>query len=152
MSFLSKLQALLAKIGQLLQSPLLLVIRLYWSYQLILTGHGKLAHLDKTAHFFASLGIPAPRLNAICASSTECIGGALLLIGLWSRFAAGAIICVMCTALWTAEHDAVVKIFSDPDKFLGTDPFLFLYAAVLVFAFGPGRISVDAMIGAEKKA
>ncbi|HEY1847768.1 MAG TPA: DoxX family protein [Opitutaceae bacterium] len=150
MSFLAKLQALLAKIGRFLQSPVLLVIRLYWGYQLVVTGYAHLTHLAKLASYFESLNIPAPKFSAICSSSTECIGGALLLIGLCSRFAAAAIICVMCTALWTAEHEAVVKIFSDPDKFLGTDPFLFLYAAVLVFAFGPGRISVDAMTGAEK--
>jgi putative oxidoreductase len=58
----------------------------------------------------------------------------------------------MCVALWTADREAVNQIFSNPDKFLGTDPFLFLYAAVLVFAFGPGKISVDALIFKDKTA
>ena len=37
-------------------------------------------------------------------------------------------------------------IFSDPDKFLTADEFLFLFAVVLVFAFGPGKFSIDWLI------
>jgi putative oxidoreductase len=151
MSILSKIHALLAKIGEILQCPVLLVIRLYWGWQFFLTGKGKLTHLDKTANFFASLNIPMPKLNAILASSTEVTCGLLLLVGLFSRFASLALIGVMCVALWTADRAAVNAIFSDPDKFLGTDPFLFLYASVLVFAFGPGKISIDALICKDKR-
>jgi putative oxidoreductase len=149
---LSKLHALLGKIGSILQTPVLLIIRLYWGWQFIQTGTAKLKHLDKTAAYFQSLNIPMPKLNAIMASSTETIGGALLLVGLFSRFASLALIGVMSVALWTADREAVNAIFSDPDKFLGADPFLFLYASVLVFAFGPGRASIDALICKDKQA
>jgi putative oxidoreductase len=152
MPLLAKLHALLARIGHLVQCPLLLVIRLYWGWQFFVTGRAHLTHLDKTANYFASLNIPMPKLNAFMAGSTECVGGLLLLLGLFSRFTSVALICVMCVALWTADHEAVVSIFRDPDKILGTDPFLFLYAAVLVFAFGPGKISIDAFIWKDKKA
>jgi hypothetical protein len=40
-------------------------------------------------------------------------------------------------------------IFSDPDKFLTADEFLFLVAVVLVFAFGPGKSSIDWLIRRE---
>jgi putative oxidoreductase len=152
MSIITRIHALLVRIGLMLQCPLLLVIRLYWGWQFFLTGKGKLMHLDKTTNFFASLNIPMPKVNAILASCTECSCGLLLLLGLFSRFASLALMGVMCVALWTADHDAVVHIFSDPDKFLGTDPFLFLYAAVLVFAFGPGKISLDALVFKDKAA
>jgi putative oxidoreductase len=76
----------------------------------------------------------------------------LLLLGLFSRFASVALMGVMTVALLTAEHEAVTHIFSDPDKFLSTDPFLFLYAALLVFAFGPGRIAVDTLVFRDKAA
>jgi putative oxidoreductase len=151
MTHLKRLHALLAKVGAFLQHPLLLVIRLYWGWQFVLTGKGKLQHLDRTTAFFQSLGIPMPHLNAILASSTEMVGGLLLLAGLFSRFASLALACVMCVALWTADREAVNAIFSDPDKFLSTDPFLFLYAAVFVFSFGPGKISCDALLLGEKK-
>jgi putative oxidoreductase len=150
MHILSKIHALLVKIGQVVQCPVLLIIRLYWGWQFFVVGKAHLAHLDKTTSYFASLNIPMPKLSAIMAGSTECVGGLLLLAGLFSRFASLALICVMSVALWTAEREAVRHIFSDPDKFLATDPFLFLYAAVLVFAFGPGRISLDALVFREK--
>lgn len=152
MSMISKLHALLVKIGGFLRCPLLLVIRLYWGWQFFVTGKAHLTYLDKTAGYFASLNIPMPRLNAILAGSTECVGGLLLLLGLFSRFASLALIGVMCVAFWKGEHEAVTSIFSDPDKFTGATPFLFLYAAVLVFAFGPGKISIDALICKDTKA
>ena len=101
--------------------------------------------------YFASLGIPAPHLNAIMAASTETLGGLLLALGLFSRFASVALIGVMCVAYATAEREALNAIFSDTDKFTGATPFLFLYAAVLVLAFGPGRLAVDALLGKGKK-
>jgi len=47
----------------------------------------------------------------------------------------------------TADKEALLAITSDPDKFVSAAPFLFLLAAVTVLAFGPGRISVDALLG-----
>jgi putative oxidoreductase len=152
MTLISKIHALLVTVGRYLQCLLLLVIRLYWGWQFFLTGRGKLMHLDKTANFFASLNIPMPKLNAILASCTECGCGLLLLLGLCSRFASFALICVRCVALWTADRAAVTSLFSDPDKLFGTDPFLFLYASVLVFAFGPGKIAVDTLVFKDKSA
>jgi len=152
MKLLNKLQSLLAKAGALLRSPLLLAVRLFWGWHFIGTGWGKLHNLKGVTEYFGSLGIPAPHLNAIMAASTECVGGALLLLGLFSRFASLALIGVMCVAYGTAEIDTVRVIFSNPDKFLGADPFLFLYASVLVFAFGPGRLSLDSILFPEKRS
>jgi DoxX-like protein len=50
--------------GAALQSPFLLVLRLYVFWQLFLTGKGKLSNIGKVSEFFASLGIPLPTLNA----------------------------------------------------------------------------------------
>jgi len=152
MTLLKTLQSLLTRAGALLQSPVLLVVRLYWGWHFIGTGWGKLHNLKTVTEYFGSLGIPAPHLNAIMAASTECVGGTLLLLGLLSRFASLALIGVMCVAYATAEIDTVRVIFSNPDKFLGADPFLFLYASVLVFAFGPGRIALDSVVFREKRA
>lgn len=152
MTILSKIQALLVAVGRFIQCPLLLVIRLYWGWQFFVIGKAHLTHLDKTSSYFASLGIPMAKLNATMAGCTECVGGLLLLLGLFSRFASLALIGVMSVALLTAEKEAVKNIFSDPDKFLATDPFLFLYAAVLVFAFGPGKMALDNLVFKDKPA
>ena len=134
-----------------LQSPLLLVIRLYWGISFAQTGWGKLMHLDKTAGYFASLNIPMPKLNAIMAGSTECVGGALLAIGLFARPAAVPLIGTMLVAYYTADHEALLALTSDPDKFLSAAPFLFLFAALIVLVFGPGKIALDAIWSREKR-
>lgn len=129
--------------ADLLQAPLLLVIRLFWGWQFLLTGWGKLAHLDKTAQFFASLNLPAPQVAAAAAGVTECLGGLLLILGLCSRAAGLALTFTMAVAYATAEREALHAIFRDPDKFTGATPFLFLFAALLILAFGPGPLSLD---------
>lgn len=130
-----------------LQSPLLLAIRLYWGWQFFLTGKGKLMNLDRTAGFFESLHIPMPHLNAVLAGSTECFGGLCLLLGLGSRIITIPLIFTLCIAYATAESDALHAIFSDPDKFVSATPFEFMLAAVIVLVFGPGKFSLDALIG-----
>ena len=152
MNFLTKINGILARIGAFLQCPLLLAIRLYWGWQFFQDGRGKLMNLDKVTQYFASLNIPMPRLNVIMAGSTQMVCGLLLAAGLFSRFASIPLIGVMCVAYATAESDSLHTIFSDPDKFVTRDPFLFLYASVLIFAFGPGRLSLDALIFKDKKS
>lgn len=147
----TRLQAVLAKIGDLLRSPLLLVIRLYWGWQFFVDGKGKLQNLDKVAGFFAGWNIPMPRQSVILAATVQCVCGLLLLAGLFTRLAALALAGVMCVAYATAEKRALHAIFSDPDTFVTATPFLFLLAAVIAFAFGPGRLSLDALAGKDGK-
>ena len=130
-----------------LQSPLLLAMRLYWGWQFFQTGKGKLMNLDRTTGFFTSLHIPLPHLNAIMAGSTECFGGLLLLLGLGSRVLTVPLIVTMCVAYATADPDRVKVIFSDPDKFVTADEFLFMLTAIVVLIFGPGKFSLDWLIG-----
>jgi putative oxidoreductase len=147
----SRIQALLAKIGNLLRSPLLLVVRLYWGWQFFIDGKGKLQNLDRVASYFASLGIPMPRLNAIVVASVQCVFGLMLLAGLFTRFASLVLMGVMCVAFATAERAALGAIFTDSDKFVSAAPFLFLLASAITFAFGPGRLSLDALAGKDGK-
>jgi putative oxidoreductase len=148
-----KIPALLAKVpvyANWLQAPLLLAIRLFWGWQFVGTGWGKLTHLDRTAAFFAELHLPLPYVNAAMAGGVECAGGALLLLGLWARLAAVPLVFTMLVAYATSEQEALKVITSDPDKFTSAAPFLFLLASLVVLAFGPGKLSVDALLGREK--
>ena len=52
----------------------------------------------------------------------------------------------MMVAYVTADFEAFSSIFSDPDKFVAAAPFPFLLVALLVLAFGPGALSLDALI------
>jgi putative oxidoreductase len=129
-----KLDTLLATLGAWVQPVLLLVIRLYWGWSFFLTGKGKLLNLEKTTAFFTELNLPLPKINALAAGATECVGGLLLLIGLGSRFASAALMFTMSVAYATAHRDELGQIFSDTDKFTEAAPFLFLLASVIVFA------------------
>lgn len=142
-----KLDGLLATLGAWLQPVFLLAIRLYWGWAFFLTGKGKLLNLGKTTAFFAELNLPLPKLNAIMAGSTECVGGLLLLLGLGSRLASVPLMATMGVAYATAHREELGQIFSDPDKVTDAAPFLFLLASVIVFAFGPGKLSIDARWG-----
>ena len=141
-----KLNGLLVTVGGWLQCPFLLIVRLYWGWEFFLTGKGKLMNLDKTTAFFTELHIPMPKVNAIIAGSTECFGGLLLMIGLCSRLVSLPLMFTMIIAYVTADNEALHAIFSDPDKFTGATPFLFLFAVVIIFVFGPGKISLDALL------
>jgi putative oxidoreductase len=137
---------LLIKLANGLQSPVLFAIRLYWGWHFFLTGRGKLMNPGKVADFFQSLHIPFPAFNVYLAGGTECFGGLLLLVGLCSRLISLPLIFVTVIAYLTAEISTVKNIFSDPDKFVSADPFLFTLAAILVLAFGPGKFSLDWLI------
>jgi putative oxidoreductase len=102
--------------------------------------------LDKPAEYFQSLGIPFPYQQAILGGTTECLGGLLLVIGLASRLISIPLGIILTVAYMTADIAVVRNIFNDPDKFLGADEFLFLYAIVLVLLFGPGEFSVDRIL------
>jgi len=141
--------------GSFLQSPLLLIMRLYWGISFFQTGMGKLKDISKPTEYFQSLGIPFPHEQAIMAGCTECFGGLLLAVGLASRLVSLPLIVVMIVAYLTAENEALKAIFSDPDKFTSSTPFLFLLTLLIVLAFGPGTFSLDwiiAKIYGRKKA
>ena len=129
-----------------LQSPFLLLIRLYWGWAFFVSGKGKLLNHEKVTEFFTGLNLPLPSLSAWSAGAVECVGGLLLLVGLASRLTAIPLIVTMVVAYLTADLEKVQNIFSEPDKFVTADPFLFLLASVIVLVFGPGRFSLDALI------
>ena len=151
-ALIEKFYSWLTTLGRSLQSPVLLIIRLYWGWQFFQTGKGKLMDVSKPAQYFASLGIPFPHFQAILVGCTECFGGLLLLAGLASRLISVQLAIVLTVAYLTADIDRVRAILSDPDKFVTADEFLFLFAVVIVFVFGPGALSLDALIGKYFKA
>jgi putative oxidoreductase len=128
------------------QSPFLLAVRLYWGWQLIESGWGKLHHLDKVTEFFASLGLPMPAQTAVAISCLEFFGGIFLAIGLLSRLTSLALTINLIVAYITADREALFSIFSDPDKFYAAAPYTFLIASLIILFFGPGKFAVDALL------
>lgn len=146
MTKLSELYRHFSKLTSYLQSPFLLLVRLYWGWQLVQSGWGKLHHLDKVTDFFASLNLPAPGVTAHFVAGLEFVGGILLILGLGSRWIGLLLTVNMLAAYWTADREALLAVFSDPGKFYAADPYTFLFASTVVLVFGAGLISADAML------
>ncbi|MEI8300255.1 MAG: DoxX family protein [Chlamydiota bacterium] len=132
--------------GNKLQSLLLLIIRLCWGWLFFTTGLSKFMDIQSVISYFTSLGLPMPALSAYAASSIELIGGICLFFGVASRLICIPLIGNMTVAFLAAESAAVVTIFLNPINFITRTPFTFLFVAVLIFVFGPGKISVDYLL------
>ena len=137
--------------ASLLQSPFLLLVRLYWGWQFAQTGWGKLHNLAKITDFFMTLNIPFPAANAHFVAGLEFVGGLLLIVGLGTRLVGLLLAGNMLVAYWTADHEALTSIISDPGKFYVADPFTFLFVSVIVLIFGAGLFSVDALIAKRSR-
>jgi putative oxidoreductase len=103
-------------------------------------GWGKLHNLDAITSFFSELGIPMPHANAVFVSSVECIGGALLVLGLGTRIAALLLIGVMAVATLTS-------VYPDADKtVLDSIEISYLLSFVWLVVSGPGPVSIDHLL------
>ena len=151
MNRLVKLHAEVALLLSRLQSPFLLAIRLYWGWQLVQTGWGKMHNIAKITAFFTTLNIPLPAFNAHFIAGLEFFGGILLILGLGTRLIGLLMAANMLVAYWTADREALGSIFSDPGKFYVADPFTFLFASLIVLIFGAGYLSLGYIIAKRVK-
>jgi putative oxidoreductase len=131
-----------------LQCALLLAIRLYWGFQFIQDGWGKLTHLDKVTDFFTSLSLPAPHMTALCVALVEFGGGIFFALGLLSRLTSLVLWVNMTMAYLSVPDDRVnfSHILSKPDDFYGASPYTYWFAALLILILGPGWVAVDTLL------
>ena len=119
----------------------ILIIRLTIGILLFMAGSGKALGwfggygVEKTLQGFSQMGFSA--FLAYLSMYTEFIGGFLLIIGLFTRFAAFAVTINM----------AVATLISLPRGFMGPSgaqtPFIFLMCAVVILITGPMVYSID---------
>ena len=121
-----------------LKSPFLLIVRLYWGWQMFVSGRAHLSDVPTMVQRFQEWGVPFPTFNVYVSGLTECACGLLLLIGFASRLITIPLIVNFCVAYLTASREVLLNIFNDPDAFVSDAAFLFLLASVIVFIFGPG--------------
>ncbi len=143
-TLVAKIQALHARINRPLQCSVLLFLRITIGWRFYLAGSGKLRNFGGTEKFFTELHIPAPAFHAGLVGCTEMIGGLLLMAGLGTRLASVPLIISMLVAYLTAHRaEAFASIYDFTDQ----APFMFLCATLVTLAFGPGKISLDFLIG-----
>jgi putative oxidoreductase len=133
---------------ELLRDHLLLAIRLYWGWQFMQDGWGKITHLSRVTEFFTSLNLPAPAATATLVALVELVGGALFTLGIASRLTSLVLFVNMTMAYLSVSDDRTnfSHIFSKPEDFYGAGPFTYWFASLLILILGPGSIAVDTFI------
>jgi putative oxidoreductase len=111
------------------------------------SGWGKLHDLPKVIDYFASLGIPAPAIQAPFVAAIEFTCGGLLLAGVATRVVALPLIAVMLVALATALRD---QIESASDLF-GLAEFCYVVLLLGLVSSGAGPLSLDALLARGKR-
>jgi len=109
-------------------------------------GVGQPASFGADYELLQEPGHSLPAFNAHFVSGFEFVGGLFLIAGLASRITGFLLAADMFVAYWTADHETLLSVFSDPGKFYGADPYTFPFASPLVLIFGAGFYSLDAPI------
>ena len=94
--------------------------------------------LPGTAQFFASLGLPG--VVGYATFAAELVGGVMLILGVYTRVVAFALLPVLLGALWA--HSGNGWVFSAPNGGWEYPAFLAL-AAVVVGLLGNGAFAVQ---------
>jgi putative oxidoreductase len=93
----------------------------------------------------ASKGWPVPTFFAWSATLAELVGGALMIIGLFTRPAA-AMVCFTMLVAWIGNHLADAARIGQGGGVAFEYPFLLSVLALAVAIAGPGRYAVDARL------
>jgi putative oxidoreductase len=123
-----------------------LALRLSLGAVFLGTGWGKLHNLEQVTSFFTELGIPFPAVQAAMVSGIELVGGTLVLLGLFTRFAALPLMVTMTVAILTAKRPEIDGVRS----LLAFEEFTYLAGFLWLFVAGAGRASLDALLFGRK--
>jgi putative oxidoreductase len=119
----------------------LLVLRVFTGTLLIHHGYEKLANIENFADAFVRpLHLPFPIVLSYIAAFSEIVGSWLLILGLFTRFGALAILGTISVAIYHAIAINGFNIYLL--ELLG----LYFGAAAAVLTAGPGRFALDELI------
>lgn len=143
MSFLVNLLiALPARIAAFFPWAGPLVMRVVVGYVFMLSGWGKLNALPQVIQNFTDWGIPAPHILTPFVSCVECFGGAMLILGLFTRIPAGMLVVVMIVAIKSAKWGDVDSL----ETLLGFEEMTYLAGFLWLAIAGPGAVSLDHLL------
>jgi putative oxidoreductase len=125
-----------------LEWMLALGTRLFVGYFFMDSGWGKVHNMDQFVANFKGWGFPLPALTAGLCAYTELIGGALTIVGLGTRFVSLAQMINMLVAILVVN----LKDTHSLDDFALLDEPLYLLIYAWLGMYGPGWVSVDALI------
>jgi putative oxidoreductase len=102
--------------------------------------------IDGASKMMGSLGLRPGRRNALAASATETIGGAMVVAGALTPLAAAALIGTMITAIRTVHLKNGLWSQNGGYEF----NLLFIAALLAIVDGGPGGASLDGALGVEE--
>ncbi len=121
-----------------------LVGRILLAVIFIISGIGKITGFDGTVGYIASKGLPMAQLVAIATIVVEVGGGIMLAIGYKARWAALALAVFTLLAAILFHNFWAVEAAQKMNQQINFLKNLAITGGMLmVFAFGPGRMSVD---------
>jgi putative oxidoreductase len=121
-----------------------LLVRLFVGYFFFETGWAKVHDLPAFAERFHQWGIPYPAFTAALSAWTECLGGALTIAGLATRFVSVAMVINMIVAILSVK----LKEVSGLNDFVELDEPLYALFYVWLGFNGAGALSLDYLIRA----
>ena len=127
----------------------LLMLRIMAGVVFVVHGGQKLflIGLPGFAVSLAQLGIPAPPVAAVIVTLVEFVGGALLIIGLFARYAAALIAIDMLVAVLTVH---LPRGFFNPRGF--EYPLTLMVVNLALMLLGAGAWSIDAWVHGDTAA
>jgi putative oxidoreductase len=126
------------------QDTVTLVARILLAVMFIISGFGKITGFDGTVGYIASKGLPLPQLVAIGTIVVELGGGLMLAAGFKARWAALALaVFTLLAAIIFHNFWAVDAAQKMGQQINFMKNITIAGGMLMVFAFGPGRLSVD---------
>ncbi len=119
-----------------------LMMRIICGYTFMLAGWGKLTHLEQITENFVGWGIPFPKILTPFVSGVECFGGAMLILGLFTRIPAAMLAFTMLVAIKSAKWDQVDSL----ETLLGFEEAAYFGAFMWLAIAGPGAASLDRLL------
>jgi putative oxidoreductase len=131
-----------ARIAAYLQWAAPLLARVVVGYVFMLTGWGKLNNLPQMIENFRGWGIPYPEIMTPIASGIECYGGAVLILGLFTRVAGGALAVVMGVAVISAKWADI----DSAETLLGFEEAAYFVIFTWLAIAGAGKVALDSIV------
>ena len=132
------------KSNPLIIDIVLLVTRIFVGFAMLSHGYPKLQDLlsGEEIQFFSFLGL-SDKTSLILAVFAEFVCSIFIILGLFTRFAVFFLIITMAVA-------GLIVHSGDPFQKREAS-LLYLSVYLMLFAFGPGKYSVDAMIDRKRE-
>jgi len=146
-TFIQNFYTALTRLSVKLQDLSLLLLRLILAYGFFGPAMEKWKNMQAVGDWFAGMGYPFPHLNAYLAGTTELTGVFLLILGLATRIITPLLIFVMIIAITTVHlHNGF-----DVNNRGFEIPLYYALMLLVLFAFGPGKYSLDYLFRKRKE-